>query len=403
VRAGGLHGACALIGTPRLSNDGHHMARTYDVIVIGVGGMGSATLFECARRGLRALGLEQFDIPHELGSSHGLTRIIRLAYFESPAYVPLLVRAYERWRALEDQGGERVFYRTGSIDAGWEGGRTVRGSLEACAAYSLPHDVLTAQQLNARYPGYSLPAGMVAVLQPDGGILEPERCVRLYTELARQHGAEVHTREPVVDWRAGPDGVEVETASSSYRAKRLVMTAGAWTRALVAQLRAATVPERQVVLWTEVQEPDLFTPARFPVFNLQSSYDDSERYYGFPSHGRPGFKIGLYHHRHESGNPEDLRREPDDEDEELLRRGIRAYFPKANGPTIARQACLFTNTPDGHFILDLHPDAPAVAIAAGFSGHGFKFCSVIGEIMADLATRGRSDYDLTPFRIERLA
>jgi sarcosine oxidase len=378
------------------------MADTYDVIVIGVGGMGSATVFECARRGLRTLGLEQFDIPHELGSSHGLTRIIRLAYFESPAYVPLLVRAYERWRALEEQSGERVFYRTGSIDAGWESSRTVRGSLEACVAHSLPHEVLTAAQLHARYPGYSLPPGMLAVLQPDGGILEPERCVRLYAELARQHGAEIHTREPVVGWHASEDEVEVETATMSYRAKRLVITAGAWTRALVSGLRSTAVPERQVVLWTEVDEPDLFVPSRFPVFNLQASEDDSERYYGFPAHGRPGFKIGFYHHLHEHGDPEALRREPDDEDEELLRRGIRAYFPKANGRTIARQSCLFTNSPDGHFILDLHPETPSVAIAAGFSGHGFKFCSVIGEIMADLATRGRSDYDLTPFRIDRL-
>jgi sarcosine oxidase len=378
------------------------MADTYDVIVIGVGGMGSATLFECARRGLRTLGIEQFDIPHELGSSHGLTRIIRLAYFESPAYVPLLVRAYERWRALEDESGDRVLYRTGSIDAGWESSRTVQGSLEACVGHGLPHEVLTAPQLHARYPGYSLPADMVAVLQPDGGILEPERCVRLYAELARQHGAEVHTREPVVGWRAIGDEVEVETTSASYRAKRLVMTAGAWTRSLVSQLRSTAVPERQVVLWTDVIDPELFVPSRFPVFNLQASEDDSERYYGFPVHDRPGFKIGFYHHRHESGDPEELRREPDDEDEELLRRGIRAYFPQANGRTLARQTCLFTNTPDGHFILDIHPDAPAVAIAAGFSGHGFKFCSVIGEIMADLATRGRSDYDLTPFRIERL-
>jgi sarcosine oxidase len=379
------------------------MAETYDVIVIGVGGMGSATLFECARRGLRTLGIEQFDISHELGSSHGLTRIIRLAYFESPAYVPLLVRAYERWRALEDHAGERVFYRTGGIDAGWESSRTVRGSLQACAAYSLPHEILTARQLHARYPGYSLPPGMLAVLQPDGGILEPEHCVRLYVDLARQHGAELRTREAVIGWQASVDEVEVETASASYRAKRLVITAGAWARGLVSQLRSTAVPERQVVLWTEVLEPDLFTPSRFPVFNLQASEDDSERYYGFPAHGRPGFKIGLYHHLRERGDPEELRRAPDEEDEELLRRGIRAYFPKADGPTMARQSCLFTNTPDGHFILDVHPEHPSVAIAAGFSGHGFKFCSVIGEVMADLATRGQSDYDLTPFRIARLA
>jgi sarcosine oxidase len=182
-----------------------------------------------------------------------------------------------------------------------------------------------------------------------------------------------------------------------------VITAGPWARTLVPELGAIAVPERQVVLWTQVDQPDLFTPSRFPVFNLQASQDESERYYGFPAHGRPGFKIGLYHHLHEQGTPEALRREPDEADEALLRRGIRAYFPRANGRTIARQSCLFTNTPDRDFVLDVHPETPSVAIAAGFSGHGFKFCSVVGEIMADLATRGRSDHDLTPFRLGRFA
>src|SRR5688500_8144995 len=170
------------------------MAETYDVIVIGIGGMGSATLFECAARGLKTLGIEQFDIPHALGSSHGLTRIIRLAYFESTAYVPLLVRAYERWRALESEAGERVFHQTGSIDAGWESSRTVQGSLAACRAHSLAHEVLGATQLHARFPGYTLPTGMLAILQPDGGILEPERCIARYVGLARAPGGEAQPR-----------------------------------------------------------------------------------------------------------------------------------------------------------------------------------------------------------------
>jgi sarcosine oxidase len=378
------------------------MSEEYDAIVIGVGGMGSATLFECARRGLDVLGIEQFDIPHKLGSSHGLTRIIRLAYFESPAYVPLLVRAYELWDELQQGVGEQLLFKTGSIDAGWESSESVQGSLRSCRQYSLRHDVLDAREVSRRFPGYSLAPGMLAVVQPDGGILLPERCVASYVSMAQRHGAVVHTRERVSGWEAAGDRVTVRTSSGAvYRSKHLVITAGPWARSLVPALNALAVPERQVVLWTGVEERELFMPDRFPVFNLQASDDDSERYYGFPLLAGPGFKIGKFHHRQESGNPEDLSREIDAVDEEVIRQAIRRFFPKANGPTLASETCLFTNSPDGHFILDTHPDAAAVFIAAGFSGHGFKFCGVVGEIMADLVTRGDSRHDVSQFRLRR--
>ena len=375
----------------------------FDAIVVGLGGMGSATLYQLANRGLRVLGLEQYTVPHVLGSSHGLTRIIRLAYFESPAYVPLLRRAYELWRELEQSTGQRLLFQTGSIDAGWEPSRTIQGSLDACREHTLPFELLDAASANRRWPGYRLEPGMLALFQPQGGLLAPEACVRAYVSRAVDAGATVRERETVVSWDPGPGAVEVRTASATYRAARLVITAGPWAGQLVPALQDLAVPERQVVMWTAVEDEATFSPDRFPVFNLQASHDTSERYYGFPVHGRPGFKIGRFNHRREHGSPEELRREPDAADEELLREGIRRFFPKANGPMLAIETCLFTNTPDEHFILDRLPGAGDVAIAAGFSGHGFKFCSVVGEIMADLVTEGRSRFDLAMFSAGRFA
>jgi sarcosine oxidase len=373
----------------------------FDAIVIGLGGMGSASLYQLARRGLNVLGLEQFTVPHVFGSSHGLTRIIRLAYFESPKYVPLLRRAYTLWTELEQSAGERLFYRTGSIDAGWESSRTVQGSLEACREHGLPFELIDAASANRRWPGYELSSGMFALFQPQGGFLTPEACVGAHVKLAIEGGATVHEREAVVSWEPTPDGVQVRTTRATYRGARLIITAGPWARNLLPVLQKLAVPERQVVMWTAVDDEEVFHPDRFPVFNLQASHDMSERYYGYPTHGRPGFKIGKYHHRLERGNPEDLRRETDAVDEELLRGAIRRFFPRANGPTLATETCLFTNTPDEHFILDRLPEASRVAIAAGFSGHGFKFCSVVGEIMADLVTEGRSTFDLEMFSARR--
>jgi len=262
---------------------------------------------------------------------------------------------------------------------------------------------LTASELHARYPGYELPAGMTAVLQPQGGLLVPERCVMAHVEGARRAGATVVESRRVLGWEASATGVRVRTAGESYDAARLVITAGPWARTLVPALSELAVPERQVVMWTAVEDESLFALDRFPVFNLQASHDDSEHYYGYPIHGRRGFKIGRYHHRRERGDPEDLSRQTDAEDEEMLRVALSRFFPRANGPALALETCLFTNSPDGHFILDRLDGLPNVAVAAGFSGHGFKFCSVVGEIMADLATAGRTRWDLELFRLARPA
>lgn len=360
--------------------------------------MGSATVYELARRGVRVLGLEQFDIAHDRGSSHGNSRIIRLTYAEHPGYVPLLRRSYELWRRLEHEAGERLLFITGGIDAGALGGENVEGSLQSCAMHDIPHEVLDARQLQRRFPGYRLPDDMVAVVQPDAGFLIPERCVASYVAASRHLGAEIHTTERVTQWEVRGGTVFVTTTLRTYSARTMIVTAGPWARQVVPLLQALAVPERQVMLWTEPRRPEYFQPGVFPIFNLEAP---EGRFYGFPVSDVPGFKIGKYHHRGQQADPDQVDRECHPEDENVLREGIRAYFPDADGPAIAMKVCLFTNSPDEHFILDVHPDHPEVLIAAGFSGHGFKFCSVVGEIMARLAVERDAGHDIEMFRLDR--
>jgi sarcosine oxidase len=372
----------------------------YDAIVLGVGGMGSAACYHLARRGLRVLGLERFDVPHAMGSSHGVNRIIRLAYYEHPAYVPLLRRAYELWRELEAGFGERLLHVTGSIDASDADGEVFTGSLHSCELHGLPHEVLTSAELSHRFPGYRLPPGHLALYQPDGGFLVSERCVVAHVAAAQAAGAEIHARERVLGWEPDGAGVRVETDRGEYRAERLVVAAGAWIGGLVPELAALARPERQVLAWLQPLQPELFAPERFPVVNLTV---EEGRYYGFPVWGVPGFKVGRYHHRSELVDPDAMDREPNAADEAILREFTARYFPAAAGPTMALRTCLFTNTPDEHFVLDRHPDHPQVVLASPCSGHGFKFCSVIGEILADLAERGETRHDVSLFRLARFA
>lgn len=372
----------------------------YDAIVVGVGGMGSATLYHLARRGASVLGLEQFDIPHERGSSHGVSRIIRLAYAEHPDYVPLLRRAYELWRSLEVAAGEPLLLITGGLDIGAPESATIRGSLHSCAVHRIAHEVLDAASVAHRHPGCRLSSDMMAVYQPDAGFLLPERCIVAHVEAASKLGATVHTGERVVRWTCDARGVHVHTERATYEANRVVLSAGAWARNLVPPLRDLAVPERQVLIWTEPLQPDYFRLGSLPVFNMEVP---EGRFYGFPVYGVPGFKIGKYHHCRENVDPDTMDRSCNAEDEAVLRAGIRRYFPDADGPTLDMKACLFTNTPDEHFIIDCHPEHRAVAVAAGFSGHGFKFCSVVGEVMADLVLEGHTRHDIGLFRLDRFA
>ncbi len=375
--------------------------KVYDVIVVGVGGMGAAACWQLARRGRRVLGLERFDIPHAHGSSHGVTRIIRLAYYESADYVPLLKRAFELWREASSAAGEPLLVTTGSLDAGPADSDVFSGSLASCRAHNLPHEVLTGAEVNARHPGYRLPADFAAVFQPDGGFVLSERAIVAHATMAMAAGAEIHAREKVLEWSpiAG-GGVRVVTTRGKYEAGRLALSAGAWIGDLIPALKSIAVPERQVLGWFQPADPTKFAPSAFPVLNLLV---DEDRYYLLPIHGVPGLKIGLYHHLGQRGHADTLSREVTAEDEAVLRRCIARYFPDADGPVMSLHSCMFTNTPDEHFIIDTLPGHPEVVVASPCSGHGYKFASVVGEIIADLATSGESRFNLSMFRFDRFA
>jgi sarcosine oxidase len=375
-------------------------ASSFDTIVIGVGGMGSAVCYQLAKQGQRVLGLEQFDIPHTQGSSHGYTRIIRLAYYEDPSYVPLLKRAYELWTEIEQECGEQLFYKTGSVDVGTAVSQVFNGSRSSCLEHNIPHEVLTGPEINQRFPGYNVPDDFMALYQPDGGFLLPEKATVAFVNAAHQHGAVIHAREQVQSWQVTDAGVQVTTNRATYAANSLVLTAGAWNRALMPALTNLAIPERQVLAWLQPQRPEHFTPQTFPVFNMQVG---EERYYGFPVFDVPGFKFGKYRHLYESGTPESFDWEPNETDEAILRDYAEKYFPNGSGPTMSLKTCMFTNTPDDHFIIDLHPNYPQVSIAAGFSGHGYKFASVVGEIMADLATQQQTEHNIDLFRLTRFS
>ena len=378
--------------------------REYDAIVIAIGGMGSAALYHLAKRGLRALGIDQFDIPHRLGSSHGLTRIIRLAYYEDLAYVPLLRRSYELWDELEREFGERLFYKTGSIDMGPPDSDVFRGSLQSCIKNDFPHEVLDSRQLTARFPGYRMTADTMALYQPDGGLLAPERCIVAHAQLARHHGADIHTGERVHGWDIMADGrVHVRSDKGSYIADKLVICGGAWAYKLLPALAGKAVPERQALIWLQPKRPDWFGLDRFPVWNGQV---EEGRYYGLPEFNptgkTPGMKLGRYRHLDETCDPDTVDREIHARDEALLRQFAERYFPDGAGRTLDMVVCMFTNTPDEHFVLDTLPDAPQVSVAAGFSGHGFKMASAVGEALADLAQHGETRHEIGLFRLGRL-
>ena len=367
----------------------------YDVVVVGVGGMGSAALYHLARRGKRVLGIERFEIPNELGSSHGVTRIIRQAYFEHPSYVPLVRRAYELWRELETQAGEQLLFVTGAVEGG---PRIFEGAVRSSVEHALPFEELDGAEVGRRFPAFRLPPELRVVYQRDGGFLLAERCILAHAAGARARGAEVRTGERVLGWSAGENSVRVRTDRREVEAERIVLTAGAYSQDVARLAPGMVVPQRQILGWLEPARPELFAADRFPVFNLAL---EEGHVYGFPIHGVPGFKIGFYDREGARGDPDAIPREVTPADEVPLRRFAERYFPDGAGRVLDLKACLFELSPDEHFLIDRHPESELVALGAGFSGHGFKFCPVVGEILADLALEGETLHDIGFLRLCR--
>lgn len=362
---------------------------SFDVIVVGLGAMGSAAAYQLASRGARVLGLEQFDIPHALGSSHGSSRMIRLAYYEHPDYVPLLREAYTLWHQLEAECGQPIIHVTGGLYMGPPDSEVVNGSIDAARRFGLACDVIDHAEARRRFLQFHLPEDYRAMLDPNAGFVLPERAVSAYCDLALRKGAELHGREPVMEWNASREGVTVRTTKETYSAAHLVFCGGAWSGKLVRDLGVPLTVSRQVQAWVWPRRPEIFELGRFPVWAIDLPGNLFP--YGFPIHrdGAPGLKLA-FHKQGPTADPDTVSREPSDEDELALRPVLRQFLPDADGPLLSLRVCLYTNSPDHTFILDRHPILPNVTLACGFSGHGFKFASVMGTAIADLATTGAS-------------
>ena len=374
----------------------------YDAIVAGLGGMGSATAYQLAGRGKRVLGLEKFHPAHDRGSSHGRSRIIRQAYFEDPAYVPLLLRAYELWERLERDTDQELMTLTGGLMIGRRESELVSGSVRSAEEHGLPYELLDADEIRERFPPFSPDPGTVALYEKKAGFVRPEETVRAHLDRADALGADLRFEEPILSWEALGNGVRVETPEGSYEAERLVITPGAWAPQVLGDLDLPLEVERQVMYWFEPKngrEP--FLPDRFPIYIWEP--DDGNWFYGFPvQDDERGVKAAFYRAGGVLTTPETVDREVHDEEIDFLRAYLAEYLPDLASRCVDARACMYTNTPDLHFVISLHPELEQVAIACGFSGHGYKFCSVVGEILADLATEGSTRHPINLFSPARL-
>ena len=370
----------------------------FDTIIIGAGVAGSAAAYHLAAK-KRVLVLEQFEFLHRLGSSHGGSRIFRHAYDE-PRYVRLATAADALWETLEHDTGDKLLYRTGGLDVGNSDFAEIRGVQAALDAAERPFEVLSPRETAARFPAFRLPEDNVAVFQADAGILAATRCVNAMLRLAAARGAELRDREPVHTLELREDRVVLTTAHGVYEADKLVVTAGAWLGRLLSGLELPLHVEQQQVIYARVAAPSVFTPERMPLF---INHDPAATVYGFPLFDHPtAIKVSDH-----AGAPtitlEERRTELMAERAANTLERARSFLPEVTDSLVHFELCLYTKTPDEHFILDRHPEVPNVVVGGGFSGHGFKFGPVIGEILADLALEGRSAHDLSLFGLERFA
>jgi sarcosine oxidase len=371
----------------------------FDVIVLGLGAMGSSTVYQLALRGQKVLGIDQFTPPHAFGSSHGKSRIIREAYFEDPLYVPLVKRAYNDWAELQARSGKRVLTRTGGLMLGAADGIVVGGARASAVEHGLPFEELSASELRARFPALRPTDDTVAIWEPRAGVLDPEAAIEAQLSVARAARAELKFGEKVTKWRATSEGVEVTTWSGVHTAARLVITAGSWVGDLLPDLALPLTVERQAIFWFDPLKPAEFTPNKFPIFIHE--YEPGKTWYGFADFG-DGVKAAL-HHQGETTTPQTVRRAVNDDEVTVVRDLMKKFVPDANGPLRSATVCLYTNAPDDNFILDAHPDHPSVFVASPCSGHGFKFSIAIGELIADDLMGEPRRFDLAPFRIDRFA
>ena len=372
-------------------------SNTYDIIVVGLGANGSAALWHLAKTNKRILGIDRFQPPHNKGSSHGKSRIIRQAYHESPVYVPLVKAAYPLWAELEAKARKPLFQKTGGLLLGAADTTVVQGARLSAQTHDIPFEWLEAPEIRRRFPAFRPTAGTVGVLEKEAGILYPEECIRAFLDQAASNGAAIHPNEPVTRITPEAAHITITTNVATYHTERLIVSAGAWLDRLLPQLQLPLSIARQPLFWFGNAGPQ-FSPANMPIFIWE--YEKEKMFYGFPDIGA-GVKLAP-HHGGRPIDPDLLRNDPTPGEIESIAALAKKYLDF--DPAFLRsEVCMYTNTPDENFILDLHPHHPNIVIASPCSGHGFKFSSFTGKLLANLALTGNSPIDLTPFSITRPA
>lgn len=380
---------------------------TADVIVVGLGAMGSASLYQLARRGAKVLGIDRHLPPHIYGSSHGETRITRQAIGEGAAYVPLVLRSHQIWRDLEAQTGELLLLACGGLILSGETGQAqyhgkpqfLWRTIQAAQQFGIVHEVLDATQIGERFPQFGLTGDETGYYEPGAGLVYPERCVQVQLEQARHLGAKVQTGEKAFKISPLPDGVQVETDKARYHAARVVVSAGPWAEELLGEPFARVLRVyRQVLFWLEAENPQAYLPERFPIFIWMFGSAEGEHFYGFPQVSL-GVKVATEQLR-VSTHPDQVERQISEaEAQTMFTRYVQGRLKGLGSSCFKAASCLYTSTSDGDFILDHHPDSEHILVASPCSGHGFKHSAAVGEAMAELALHRRSQFDLTPFRL----
>lgn len=379
------------------------MTQQFDAIVLGAGGMGSAAAYYLAKAGQRVLLLEQFELDHKNGSSYGFSRVIRYSY-DDPIYINLMRAAYPLWFALQNEADETLYVKTGGLDFGFPDQESFQVLKHSMDEAKLPYEHLSLADVGDRFPQFQLDEGMEALYQDATGLLKTSRCVLTHIRLAQQRGATVIDQTPVVQIVPSASGVEVSTATETFTADRLVITAGSWAKSLLAE-QGIHLPLKIMPCqlgFYQPNQPEQFQPGRFPVFFGHMTGDYGEMPYGIP-HEDPaiGLKVTTFYGWDTVEQPSEVDYTPSDEWVERMRNFCRRYIPDAAGPTVSTRRCLYTLTPDKHFIVDQHPHYPHIVVGAGFSGHGFKFTTLIGKMLSELALDGHTPYDTSLFKLSR--
>lgn len=383
------------------------MGKHFEVIVVGAGSMGMAAGYFLAKQGIKTLLIDAHDPPHAQGSHHGDTRIIRHAYGEGREYVPLALRSQELWDELEKMSHHKIFTRVGAMGFGPKGESPfIDEAIASGKEYNLEIDFLSGKEMNERWPGLTVPEDYIAFYEPNSGFLYSENCIRAYRELAEHHGAEFSVNNPVVDIEAFEDSVKVITKNGTFTADKLILSGGAWSGKIAKSLDLdlPITPTRQPVAWFEANEA-LFNTNTFPTFMVEVPTGDTKAiYYGFPTFDGCGVKVGR-HEYVDKIDPDTMNRDfgSNENDEGHIREFLEKFMPEANGKLEKAAICIYSRTPDGHFIIDKHPEYPHISFAAGFAGHGFKFASVVGEILTQLALTGETEHDISIFSVDRPA